>query len=77
MTEDHPAKVTERRIEITLLPERKRGPGGHWLGYRAVCDDPNGLAGYGTSLREARLGQSMPGEGDCPVYGDGGDRREA
>ena len=48
--------VSDRPIEITLLPERQRGPGRHWLGYRAVyCDDPNGLVGYGTTLREARL----------------------
>ena len=48
--------VTERTIEITLFPERQRGPGGHWLSYRAVfCDDPKGLVGYGTTLREARL----------------------
>ena len=54
--EDHPARMTDRPIEITLLPKRQRGPGGHWLGYRAVyCDDPNGLVGYGTTLREARL----------------------
>ena len=47
-----PEMVTERTIEITW---RQRGPGGHWL-YRAVfCDDPDGLVGYGTTLREARL----------------------
>ena len=47
--------VSDRPIEITLLPERQRGPGGPWL-YRAVfCDDPDGLVGYGTTLREARL----------------------
>jgi hypothetical protein len=50
------AMVSDRPIEITLLPERQRGPGRHWLSYRAVfCDDPNGLVGYGTTLREARL----------------------
>ena len=48
--------TSERRIEITLLPQRKRAPGGHWSSYRAVyCDDPHGLVGYGTTLREARL----------------------
>ena len=46
--------TSERRIEITLLPQRKRAPGGHWSSYRAVyCDDPHGLVGYGTTLREA------------------------
>jgi hypothetical protein len=46
--------VSERPIEITLLPERQRGPGGPR--YRAVySDDPKGLVGYGTTLREARL----------------------
>ena len=50
------AMVSDRPIEITLLPEKQRGPGMHWLGYRAVyCDIPNGLVGYGTTLREARL----------------------
>ena len=49
-----PEMVTERTIEITLLPERQRGPGGPC--YRAVySDDPKGLVGYGTTLREARL----------------------
>ena len=48
--------TSERRIEVTLLPQKKRAPGGHWSSYRAVyCDDPNGLVGYGTTLREARL----------------------
>jgi hypothetical protein len=48
--------TSERRIEITLLPQRKRAPGGHGSSYRAVyCDDPHGLVGYGTTLREARL----------------------
>jgi hypothetical protein len=43
-----------RGIEITLLPERQRGPGGPR--YRAVySDDPNGFVGYGDTLREARL----------------------
>jgi hypothetical protein len=48
--------TSERRIEVTLLLQRKRAPGGHWSSYRAVyCDDPHGLVGYGTTLREARL----------------------
>ena len=46
--------VSERPIEITLLPARQRGPGGPR--YRAIySDDPKGLVGYGTTLREARL----------------------
>ena len=51
---ESPQMVSDRPIEITLLPERQRGPGGPR--YRAVySDDPKGLVGYGTTLREARL----------------------
>jgi hypothetical protein len=48
--------MSKPAIEITLRDKKWCGPGGHWLRYRAVySDDPNGLAGYGDTLREARL----------------------